>query len=48
VNAIKRIDSQVKEAVREGAEILVGGEQIGKKVISINQLFLEMLTQKCL
>jgi acyl-CoA reductase-like NAD-dependent aldehyde dehydrogenase len=31
LNAIKRIDSQVKEAVREGAEILVGGEQIGKK-----------------
>jgi acyl-CoA reductase-like NAD-dependent aldehyde dehydrogenase len=31
VNAIKKIDSQVKEAVKEGAEVLVGGEQIGKK-----------------
>jgi len=30
-NAIKKIDSQVKEAVREGAEVLVGGEQIGNK-----------------
>jgi acyl-CoA reductase-like NAD-dependent aldehyde dehydrogenase len=30
-NAIKKIDSQVKEAVSEGAEVLVGGEQIGKK-----------------
>ena len=30
-NAIKKIDSQVKEAVREGAEVLVGGEQIGEK-----------------
>jgi acyl-CoA reductase-like NAD-dependent aldehyde dehydrogenase len=30
-NAIKKIDSQVKEAVKEGAEVLVGGEQIGKK-----------------
>ena len=30
-NAIEKIDSQVKEAVREGAEVLVGGEQIEKK-----------------
>ncbi|MGH9975860.1 MAG: aldehyde dehydrogenase family protein [Nitrososphaeraceae archaeon] len=30
-NAIKKIDSQVKEAVREGAEVQVGGEQIGGK-----------------
>jgi succinate-semialdehyde dehydrogenase/glutarate-semialdehyde dehydrogenase/succinyl-CoA reductase len=30
-NAIKKIDSQVKEAIREGAEVLVGGEQIGKR-----------------
>jgi succinate-semialdehyde dehydrogenase/glutarate-semialdehyde dehydrogenase/succinyl-CoA reductase len=30
-NAIKKIDFQVKEAVREGAEVLVGGEQIGNK-----------------
>jgi acyl-CoA reductase-like NAD-dependent aldehyde dehydrogenase len=33
VNAsgLKKIDSQVKESVKEGAEILTGGEQIGKK-----------------
>ncbi|MGH9983194.1 MAG: NAD-dependent succinate-semialdehyde dehydrogenase [Nitrososphaeraceae archaeon] len=33
VNAsgLKKIDSQVKEAVKEGAEVLVGGEQIGSK-----------------
>jgi acyl-CoA reductase-like NAD-dependent aldehyde dehydrogenase len=30
-NALEKIDSQVKEAVREGAEILVGGEQIGER-----------------
>ena len=30
-NAIKKIDSQVNEAVREGAKVLVGGEQTGKK-----------------
>jgi succinate-semialdehyde dehydrogenase/glutarate-semialdehyde dehydrogenase/succinyl-CoA reductase len=28
---LKKIDSQVKESVKEGAEILTGGEQIGKK-----------------
>jgi acyl-CoA reductase-like NAD-dependent aldehyde dehydrogenase len=33
VNASSRekIDSQVKESVREGAEVLTGGEQVGKK-----------------
>jgi acyl-CoA reductase-like NAD-dependent aldehyde dehydrogenase len=33
VNAsgLNKIDSQVKEAVKEGAELLKGGEQIGKK-----------------
>jgi acyl-CoA reductase-like NAD-dependent aldehyde dehydrogenase len=33
VNAggLKKIDSQVKESVREGAEVLTGGEQMGKK-----------------
>ena len=33
VNAsgLKKIDSQVKQSVREGAEVLTGGEQIGKK-----------------
>jgi acyl-CoA reductase-like NAD-dependent aldehyde dehydrogenase len=30
-SALKKIDSQVKEAVKEGAEVLVGGEQIGSK-----------------
>jgi acyl-CoA reductase-like NAD-dependent aldehyde dehydrogenase len=47
-NAIKNIDSQVKEAVREGAEVLVRGEQTGKRVISVNQRFSGILTQKCL
>jgi acyl-CoA reductase-like NAD-dependent aldehyde dehydrogenase len=33
VNAsgLNKIDSQVKEAIKEGAELLTGGEQIGKK-----------------
>jgi acyl-CoA reductase-like NAD-dependent aldehyde dehydrogenase len=33
VNAsgLKKIDSQVKESIKEGAEVLTGGEQIGKK-----------------
>ncbi len=33
VNAsgLKKIDSQVKESLKEGAEVLTGGEQIGKK-----------------
>ena len=33
VNAsgLKKIDSQVKESVKEGAEVLTGGEQLGKK-----------------
>ena len=33
VNAggLEKIDSQVKESVKEGAEVLTGGEQIGKK-----------------
>ncbi len=33
VNAsgLKKIDSQVRESVKEGAEVLTGGEQIGKK-----------------
>ena len=33
VNAggLQKIDSQVKESVKEGAELLTGGEQIGKK-----------------
>ena len=33
VNAsgLRKIDSQVKESVKEGAEVLTGGEQIGKK-----------------
>jgi len=33
VNAsgLKKIDSQVKESVKEGAEVLTGGEQVGRK-----------------
>lgn len=33
VNAsgLKKIDSQVKESVKEGAKVLTGGEQIGRK-----------------
>lgn len=30
-SSLDKIDSQVKESVREGAEILTGGEQVGKK-----------------
>jgi acyl-CoA reductase-like NAD-dependent aldehyde dehydrogenase len=45
-NALEKIDSQVKEAVREGAEVLLGRQ--GIEVISINQQFSGMLTQKCL
>jgi succinate-semialdehyde dehydrogenase/glutarate-semialdehyde dehydrogenase/succinyl-CoA reductase len=30
-SGLKKIDSQVKESVKEGAEVLTGGEQIGKK-----------------
>jgi acyl-CoA reductase-like NAD-dependent aldehyde dehydrogenase len=30
-SGLNKIDSQVKEAVKEGAEVLTGGEQIGKK-----------------
>jgi acyl-CoA reductase-like NAD-dependent aldehyde dehydrogenase len=30
-SSLKKIDSQVKESVKEGAEVLTGGEQIGKK-----------------
>jgi succinate-semialdehyde dehydrogenase/glutarate-semialdehyde dehydrogenase/succinyl-CoA reductase len=31
VNGLKKIESQVKDSVKEGAEILTGGEQTGKK-----------------
>ena len=49
VNAsgLNKIDSQVKESIKEGAEVLTGGEQIGKNVISIDQQFSRTLTQKC-
>jgi acyl-CoA reductase-like NAD-dependent aldehyde dehydrogenase len=30
-SSMEKIDSQVKESVREGAEVLTGGEQVGKK-----------------
>jgi acyl-CoA reductase-like NAD-dependent aldehyde dehydrogenase len=45
-NAIKKIDSQVKEAVREGAEVLVGGEQIGKKGYFYKPTVLKNVTPK--
>ena len=45
-NAIKKIDSQVKEAVREGAEVLVGGEQIGKKGYFYKPTVLKNVNQK--
>jgi succinate-semialdehyde dehydrogenase/glutarate-semialdehyde dehydrogenase/succinyl-CoA reductase len=47
-NGLKKIDSQVKDSVKEGAEVLTGGEQIEKKVISIDQQSSRILTQKCL
>jgi acyl-CoA reductase-like NAD-dependent aldehyde dehydrogenase len=49
VNAsgLKNIDSQVKDSVKEGAEVLTGGEQTGSKVISTNQRFSRMLLQIC-
>jgi hypothetical protein len=40
--------SQVKEAVRVGAEVLVGGQQTGNRGYFYNQQFSGMLTQKCL
>ena len=30
-SSLEKIDSQVKESAREGAEVLTGGEQVGKK-----------------
>jgi acyl-CoA reductase-like NAD-dependent aldehyde dehydrogenase len=30
-SALKKIDSQVKESLKEGAEVLIGGEQTGEK-----------------
>jgi acyl-CoA reductase-like NAD-dependent aldehyde dehydrogenase len=30
-SSLEKIDSQVKESVREGAEVLTGGERVGKK-----------------
>jgi acyl-CoA reductase-like NAD-dependent aldehyde dehydrogenase len=30
-SSLEKIDSQVKESVREGAEVLTGGEQVGRK-----------------
>jgi succinate-semialdehyde dehydrogenase/glutarate-semialdehyde dehydrogenase/succinyl-CoA reductase len=50
VNAsgLKKIDSQVKDSVKEGAEVLTGGEQMdGRKVIFTDQQSSKMLHQKC-
>jgi acyl-CoA reductase-like NAD-dependent aldehyde dehydrogenase len=48
VNAggMKKIDSQVKESVKEGAEILTGGEQIGKKGYFYRPTVLKKVTPK--
>jgi acyl-CoA reductase-like NAD-dependent aldehyde dehydrogenase len=48
VNAsgLKKIDSQVKESVKEGAEILTGGEQIGKKGYFYRPTVLKKVTPK--
>ena len=45
---MKKIDSQVKESVKEGAEILTGGEQIKKegRVISIRPTVLKNVNPK--
>ncbi len=48
VNAsgLKKIDSQVKESVKEGAEVLTGGEQIGKKGYFYKPTVLENVNPK--
>jgi acyl-CoA reductase-like NAD-dependent aldehyde dehydrogenase len=48
VNAsgLKKIDSQVKESVKEGAEILTGGEEIGKKGYFYKPTVLKKVTPK--
>jgi acyl-CoA reductase-like NAD-dependent aldehyde dehydrogenase len=48
VNAggLNKIDSQVKESVKEGAEILTGGEQIGKKGYFYRPTVLKNVTPK--
>ena len=48
VNAsgLKKIDSQVKESVKEGAEILTGGEEIGKKGYFYRPTVLKKVTPK--
>ena len=45
---LNNIDSIVKDSVKEGAELLTGGERIKKvRVISTSQLFSKMFLQKC-
>ena len=48
VNAsgLKNIDSQVKDSVKEGAEVLTGGEQDGKKGIFLQPTVLKNVTPK--
>jgi succinate-semialdehyde dehydrogenase/glutarate-semialdehyde dehydrogenase/succinyl-CoA reductase len=48
VNAsgLNKIDSQVKESVKEGAELLTGGEQIGKKGYFYRPTVLKNVTPK--
>ena len=48
-NALEKIDSQVKDSIKEGAEIITGGKELQEKKrhISINLQFLKMSTQIC-
>jgi acyl-CoA reductase-like NAD-dependent aldehyde dehydrogenase len=48
VNAsgLNKIDSQVKESIKEGAEVLTGGEQIGKKGYFYRPTVLKNVTPK--
>jgi acyl-CoA reductase-like NAD-dependent aldehyde dehydrogenase len=48
VNAtgLKKIDSQVKESLKEGAELLTGGEQIGRKGYFYRPTILKNVTPK--
>jgi acyl-CoA reductase-like NAD-dependent aldehyde dehydrogenase len=48
VNAggLKKIDSQVKASIKEGAEVLTGGEQIGKKGYFFKPTVLKNVNQK--
>jgi len=45
-SALRKIDSQVKDSVKEGAEILTGGEQIGRKGYFYRPTVLKNVTPK--